>query len=65
MKHYLLREFRKTAKLTQKEIAEKLEISFCHYNEVETGKTSPRLDLIEKAIKILELTDNQIIELIR
>lgn len=57
-KNYLgkkFKEYRKKAKLTQEEIAEKIDISEKHYGQLERGCFSPSLETFFKLIEVLNI----------
>lgn len=47
-----LKEFRKSQKLTQAEMAEKLDISVSHYKGIEYGFQDPSIDVVIRFHKI-------------
>jgi len=56
----LLREFRKRARYTQKELAQKIAMSFNHLNQVENGKRSaPRREKVMALARILQLNEEE------
>ncbi len=57
-----IRQSRKGKGLTQQNLADKLGLSYMTVRRWETGKTSPRMDEIEKLSKILGVDRNYIIE---
>lgn len=48
MKREKLQEFRQSKKLTQEQMADKLEITVSHYKALEYGQRNPSFDLLEK-----------------
>ncbi len=52
MKRVKLQEFRQTKKLTQEQMANKLEITVAHYKALEYGQRNPSFELMEKFKKI-------------
>jgi len=58
-----IKETRKKKHITQYEFAEMLGIGPAHYCRIEAGKIKPRVDLVEKMLKILKLKIVQIYEI--
>jgi len=58
-----IKETRKKKHITQYEFAEMLGIGAAHYCRIEAGKIKPRVDLVEKMLKILKLKIVQIYEI--
>jgi len=58
-----IKDTRKKKHITQYEFAEMLGIGAAHYCRIEAGKIKPRVDLIEKMLKILKLKIVQIYEI--
>jgi len=58
-----IKETRKKKHITQYEFAEMLGIGAAHYCRIEAGKIKPRVDLIEKMLKVLKLKIVQIYEI--
>lgn len=56
-KRFNLKDFRARQELTQKQIADKLEISKSHYVAIELGKVDPSLKLLEKFSNVFEYDD--------
>ena len=52
-----LLKFRKSQRLTQKEMADKLGISVMHYSRIETGNSNPSYELLERAKVIFQVED--------
>ena len=52
----IIQNARREAKLTQLELAEKIEISEKHMSKIETGKNYPALDTFLKILDVLNLT---------
>ena len=50
-------KFRKSLKLSQEEMAEKLGISRPHFSDIENGKTNPSIELAFKMQEIFEVDD--------
>jgi predicted transcriptional regulator len=65
LKHYLLREYRKQKGINQPEMREKTGISYNSYSRIEQGKQSPKMSQFKQIIEALELTDEQILEIIK
>lgn len=59
-----LKELRKGKKLTQTELASKLNISQKSYSNWETGRTQPTLDNVVKLVKTLETTADYLLGII-
>ncbi len=59
-----LSEYRKKAGLTQKQLAEKLDISESYYNQIENGERQKRMDitLISRLSKVLGISVSKLIE---
>ncbi|MBO0365301.1 MULTISPECIES: helix-turn-helix domain-containing protein [Streptococcus] len=57
----VLKELRKEKKLTQTELASKLDISQKSYSNWESGKAEPTLDNIIKLTKILDTTADELL----
>jgi len=58
-----IKDTRKKKHITQYEFAEMLGIGAAHYCRIEAGKIKPRVDLIEKMLKVLKLKIVQIYEI--
>ena len=56
-----IRAARKTAGLTQKELAEKMNISYQNLAQWETGKRNPKLENLEKIAAALEIPVEQLL----
>ncbi|MGO5472701.1 helix-turn-helix domain-containing protein [Streptococcus hyointestinalis] len=56
-----LKEKRKEANLTQKEIAEQIGIKQNTYSDWETGRTQPNLDYLSKLAHILDTTTDDLL----
>lgn len=48
MKRIKLQEFRQEKKLTQEQMAQKLDITVSHYKALEYGQRNPSFELMEK-----------------
>ncbi|WP_368386126.1 helix-turn-helix domain-containing protein [Streptococcus anginosus] len=57
----VLKELRKEKKLTQTELASKLDISQKSYSNWESGKAEPTLDNIIKLANILDTTTDELL----
>lgn len=57
----VLKELRKEKKLTQTELASKLDIGQSAYAKWENGRTEPTLDNIIKLTKILDTTADELL----
>ncbi|HFH8083428.1 helix-turn-helix transcriptional regulator [Streptococcus anginosus] len=57
----VLKELRKEKKLTQTELASKLDISQKSYSNWESGKAEPTLENIVKLSKILDTTTDELL----
>lgn len=51
----ILKDAREKANLTQAEVAEKAGIHFNYYARVERGEVTPRVDIVEKIVKALNI----------
>lgn len=60
--HELLKKYRMIKKLTQKEMAEKLEIDYQAYQRWEYGKVIPSAKYMFDIKKILEIPEDEIVE---
>lgn len=62
MREYLV-TLRKEKNLTQKQLAEKLDISESYYNQIENGERQKRMDItvIDRLSKALDISVNDII----
>lgn len=56
-----LRELRKNKNMTQYEMADKLEISYTHYAQIEQGKHKMSVDLLLKMMFVLSADANTIL----
>ena len=54
----ILKNYRKKAKLTQKQIAKKINISQCYYSAIETGRLNPSLKVFSQLAAILNIDMN-------
>ncbi len=63
MREYLL-TLRKARNLTQQQLAKKLDISPCYYNQIEKGERQKNMDIsiVSKLSTIFNVSVNQIIE---
>lgn len=59
-----LRELRKCHRLTQNEMAERLDISCTHYAQIEQGKHKMSVDLLSKMMSVLSADANSILGLV-
>lgn len=57
MKRYNLKSFRERQKLTQQEMADKLEIAKITYVNIERGVHNPSFGLLEKFEEVFEYDD--------
>ncbi len=64
MREYLI-SLRKEKRLTQKKIADKLDISESYYSQIENGERQKRMDItfIDRLSKILDIPVQEIIRL--
>ncbi len=62
MRKYLI-SLRKAKNLTQKQLAEKLDISESYYSQIENGERQKRMDItvIDRLSKALDVSVNEII----
>ena len=56
----ILKNSRKAAKLTQKELADKLDISRTYYADIEQGRCNPNLKYFFKLATILDFDTNRL-----
>lgn len=61
----MIKEKRKLKNLTQEEMAEKLGVSLRQYVRIDNEKAFPRIDILKKIIKELNLTNEEIGEYIK
>lgn len=61
----MFKKYRKKAKLTQEQLAEKLELSWRQVQRIETGKNDPSLKTFSKMIKILKISDKDILSYLK
>jgi len=61
----LLKTYRKDHALTQWEMAAKLDINRCLYNQIENGKKSISSRTIQKIAKLLNLKPNYVVEMLK
>ena len=57
------KEIRERKELTQVELARKAEINSNYYAKIERGEATPRIDIINKIIKALEINCSEILPL--
>ncbi|MBE7710251.1 MAG: helix-turn-helix transcriptional regulator [Cyanobacteria bacterium SIG32] len=57
-----LREIRKQRHLTQEQLAELVSVDFRHISYIETAKSFPSTDLIERICKALNVTYSQLFD---
>lgn len=58
-----LKELRQACGLTQKQMAELIEVSPRTYRNYEAGKTKPRIATIKKIVIALETTADELLEI--
>lgn len=61
----MIKEKRKNLGYTQEQMAEKLNISLKQYVRIDKEEDLPRRDILNRLIKLLKLSDNEIGEYIR
>lgn len=61
----MIREYRIMKKITQEELAELLNITPRQVQRIESGQSKPSLKTLKLIIKILEISDEDIVKLIR
>lgn len=61
----MIKEKRKNLGYTQEQMAEKLNISLRQYVRIDKEEDLPRRDILNRLIKLLKLSDNEIGEYIR
>lgn len=61
----LLRRYRMDHALTQEQIAKLIGINRCLYNQIENGKTDISNRTIQKIAKVLKITPDTIVDLIK
>lgn len=57
-----IKDAREAARLTQKELAEKVEVSREYISAIENGRYNPSLNLLKKIAKALNTTVKDLIE---
>jgi len=57
-----IRDYRKKAGLSQKELGQKLDVSQQHIAQYENGKRTPKLDTIQKIATALQIDINTLLE---
>lgn len=63
--HELLKKYRKDQALTQEQMAYKIGINRCLYNQMENGKKDIGLSTIQKVAKILKVDPSMITEILK
>lgn len=58
----MFKKYREKQGFTQELTAELLGISTRHLQRIETGKNEPSLDLLKKIIKVLNISDEDIVK---
>ncbi len=61
----MIKKYRKMYNLTQEKLAELLDISPRQLQRIETGKTETSLKTLKKLIKILNISDEDILKYIK
>ena len=61
----MIREYRKKLGLTQEKLAELLDISPRQLQRIESGQTETSLKTLKKLIKILDISDEDIVNYIK
>ena len=61
----MIKKYRKMNNLTQEKLAELLDISPRQLQRIETGKTETSLKTLKKLIKILNISDEDILKYIK
>ena len=61
----MIKKYRKMYNLTQEKLAELLDISPRQLQRIETGKTETSLKTLKKLIKILDISDEDILKYIK
>ena len=61
----MIKKYRKMYNLTQEKLAELLDISPRQLQRIETGKTETSLKTLKKLIKILNISDDDILKYIK
>ena len=56
-----IKEARRERKISQAELAEKLEISISHMSEIENGKTSFRIDIVMRMTEMLQVSADMLL----
>ena len=63
--HELLKQYRKDQALTQEQMAYKIGINRCLYNQIEKGKKDIGVSTIQKIAKVLKMNPTQVTEMIK
>ena len=58
----MIREYRQLKKLSQEELAEKINISWRQLQRIEQNEEKTRISTFKKIVKVLNIPDNEIIE---
>ena len=61
----MISKYRLLRNLTQEELANMLNISWRQVQRIETGKCSPSLKTFKKLIKVLNISDKDILDYLR
>lgn len=61
----MIGKYRLLRGLTQEELAEKLNISWRQVQRIETGKCTPSLKTFKKLIKVLNISDKDILDYLK
>lgn len=57
-----LKEIRKNKKFTQKDVAQKLNISQQTYSDYENGKSEPNIDVLKKLSKLFNISIDNLVD---
>ena len=63
--HELLKKYRKDQALTQEQMAYRIGINRCLYNQIENGKTDIGVTTIQKIAKVLKIDPSRITEILK
>jgi len=61
----MIKEYRKKRKLTQEKLAELLDISPRQLQRIENGSSETSLKTLKKLIKVLDISDDDIVEFLK
>lgn len=61
----MIKEYRKKKKITQEKLAELLDISPRQLQRIENGSSETSLKTLKKLIKVLDISDEDIVEFLK